>query len=147
MRLRFGVIDTDTAEGDHRLGTIVPGAKLDIDVPMDWSFTDNEQPNVTDHRTRGAVGWSYSEGPDQRTVIGRVVGDVTQRFRDRLRFLQRMIGYEVRPVALILDEDKFQPMLCKQRAGNQQDNAAWYVDTNGIRRTAGDVSLTFVEEV
>jgi hypothetical protein len=146
MRLTF--TDTDTAEDDHRLGALVPGEELTLDVPMDWAFTDNEQPNVTRYRTRSAIRWAFPEGPVQRSLVGRVVGDVTQRQRDRMRFVLRQVHYEAVPVVLVLDEDRPDvTVLGRLVSGNQQDNAAWYLDANSDKRTAGDLSVTFEEEV
>lgn len=146
MRLRFN--DTDTAEGDHGLGTIVPGNKLSIDVPMDWAHTDNEQPNTTNFNTRSAIHWAFREGPEQRTVIGRVVGDA-ERWRDMFRHLVKQIGYDQRAVAFINDDEQeiVGSMLATITSGSQNDHAAYYRDTQGVLRKAGDLSITMVEEV
>lgn len=147
MRLRF--TNSDTHTDDHRLGALVAGHKLDITVPLDWRFSDNEQPNVTHYRTRGAVGWAYEEGPPQRTITGRVVGDAN-RWREQFRaFLSSFAGYEIRPVVLVLDdsEEEQRVVLGTVRSGTDHDNAAWYQDSNSVWREAGDLGLTLVEEV
>jgi hypothetical protein len=145
MRLTFS--DTDTAEGDHRLGTIVVGAKLGIDVPLDWAHTNNQQANVTTYRTRGAVRWSFPEGPKQRTIVGRVVGDAN-RWRDRMRYVLGQIDFEARPCVLVQDTERPDlAILGRITSGSQQDNAAWYKDSSAVLRTAGDQSITFEEEV
>jgi hypothetical protein len=144
------------AESPFQLGTAKIGRRVQIDVPLDWSFTDNEQPNVTTYRTRGAVTWAYTEGPPQRTITGRLVGDV-ERYRDVVRYFQRYLQYETRSLVLILDDDLFSGdapagpekwvILARLISGNEQENAAWYFDSDGVLRVAGDLSLTFNEEV
>jgi hypothetical protein len=147
MRLRF--LDTDTAEGDHRCGTVVVGSRQDVEVPIDWSRTDNEQPNLTQVRTRGAIQWYYEEGPPQRTFTGRMVGDVTPRMREKLRGLLRSIGYELRPIAWVFDSERPTDAcaLVRSVGGSQLDNAGFYRDANGIIHSLGDLSITLVEEV
>ena len=146
--MRIRMTDTDTAEDDHRLGTLIVGRAVPLRVPLDWAHTDNQQANVTRYRTRGAVSWAYTEGPKQRTLVGRLVGDATQRQRDELRYVLGQYDYEARPVALLLDSSRSDTvMLGRITSGNQQDNAAWYRDSNGVLRTAGDLSINFEEEV
>jgi hypothetical protein len=146
FRLTFS--DSDTAEGDHRLGRVVAGRKFDIAVPMDWAFTDDEQPNITKYRTRGGIAWAFEEGDEQRTIVGRIVGDA-ERWRERLRFVLRQVGYESRSIALIVDDERGVETLILGRItnGSRHDNAAWYRDDDGILRPAGDTSIVFAEEV
>jgi hypothetical protein len=146
---RLRIVDAESHEGYHRVGVLSPGQRLDIAVPLDWAWTDNEQPNVTMHRTRSALAWGFAEGPHQRKYQGRIVGDAN-RFREKLRYAQRYLEYEVTPVTLIIDADGGDmPTAVWGRvvSGNQQANAGWYVDSDGILRTAGDLSITFNEEV
>jgi hypothetical protein len=145
MRIRLA--DTDTAEGYHQLGTIVAGVSIDVDVPMDWAHTDNEQPNVTSYRTKSGIAWAFQEGPSQRTIEGRVVGDA-ERWREKFRNMMRQIGYEGKACALVLNADQTPEtlMLGRVKSGASLDQAGWYKDSFNIMRTAGDLSLTFVEE-
>jgi hypothetical protein len=147
MRLRFA--DTDTAEGYHRLGTAVPGRQHVVSVPLDWARTDNQQPNLTSYRTRGALAWYYEEGPPQRTWTARLVGDVTQRERSALRGLLRQIGFERRPLAWCFDDDNRVDScaLVRWTGGSQHDEAGFFADANGVARAAGDLSIVLVEEV
>lgn len=164
MRIRFS--DAAPAFGVHRLGAIVAGTSLRLNVPLDWAQTDSEQPNITSYQTRSAVQWSYTEGPPQRTFIGRIVGDANLQnleYRDRLRDLA---GYQDRPVVLILDTEDYTigsptpnvfPYSCyrtmiygRVTSGSQLERAAWYLSTENdvdIHRQAGDVSLVVTEEV
>jgi hypothetical protein len=145
MRIRLA--DTDTAEGYHQLGTVVAGRALNVDVPLDWAHTDDDQPNVTSYRTKSGIAWAFAEGPTQRTYTGRVVGDA-ERWREKFRNMFRQISYEGKACALVLNADQTPEslMLGRVKSGASLDNAGWYRDSNGIMRTAGDLSLTFVEE-
>jgi hypothetical protein len=145
MRIRLA--DTDTAEGYHQLGTIVAGTSLDVDVPLDWAHTDDDQPNVTSYRTKSGIAWAFAEGPTQRTYTGRVVGDA-ERWREKFRNMFRQISYEGKACAFVLNADQTPEslMLGRVKSGGSLDNAGWYRDSNGIMRTTGDLSLTFVEE-
>ncbi|NRA04282.1 MAG: hypothetical protein HRU00_16965 [Myxococcales bacterium] len=145
--MRLGFSDSDTAEDDHSLGRLVVGRQFDIAVPLDWAFTDDEQPNITQYRTRGGITWAFQEGPDQRTIIGRIVGDA-ERWRDRFRYVLRQIGYEKRSVALVIDDERGVEtvILGRVKSGSRHDNAAWYRDADGNLRKAGDTSLMFTEE-
>ena len=128
-------------------GTLIVGMKLDIAVPLDWAHTDNQQANVTTCRTRGAIRWSFPEGPKQRTIVGRVVGDAN-RWRDRMRYVVGQIDFEARPTVLVQDTDRPDlAILGRVTSGSQHDNAAWYKDSSLVLRTAGDQSITFEEEV
>lgn len=146
--LRLQLSDTDTADADHRLGTLIAGSRYDFGVPLDWRHGDNEQPNITTHRTRSAIGWAFEEGPPQRTLTARVIGDASQRDREILRNMLRQIGYEKRPVALIRDEDNPTETLQLGRvvSGAQFDNSVWFTDPDGASRVGGDLPFTFVEE-
>lgn len=135
------------SEGYYTIGTVVAGVKLDVDVPMDWAHTDDEQPNVTSYRTKSGITWAFAEGPAQRTITGRVVGDAEQ-WRQKFRALLRQVNYEGKAVALGADSGAvFQNiMLGRVKSGSALDNAGYYIDGNGYLRPAGDMSLTFVEE-
>ena len=145
MRIRLA--DTDTAEGYHQLGTVVAGRSVNVDVPLDWAHTDDDQPNVTSYRTKSGIAWAFAEGPTQRTYTGRVVGDA-ERWREKFRNMFRQISYEGKACAFVLNADQTPEslMLGRVKSGGSLDNAGWYRDSNGIMRTTGDLSLTFVEE-
>ena len=144
MRIRMS---EPTPEDDHRLGHLVIGLALDFDVPLDWSHTDNEQPNDTMYRTRGGTTWGFKEGPPQKVITGRIVGDVSE-WRKTFRGLLRQIGYEVRPIALVQDDTNEDATLTlvRLKSGSQHDNAGWDFDTvSGEWFPLGDQSVTFEE--
>jgi hypothetical protein len=146
MRIRIPYWSS-VSEGYYTLGTVVAGIKLDIDVPMDWAHTDDEQPNVTSYRTKSGVTWAFAEGPVQRTIAGRVVGDA-EEWRQKFRALLRQVNYEGKAVVLGADSDTNYKniMLGRVKSGSSLDNAGYYIDNSGYLRPAGDMSLTFVEE-
>ena len=146
MRIRVPYWSS-VAEGYYTIGTVVAGTKLDIDVPMDWAHTDDEQPNVTSYRTKSGITWAFAEGPAQRTITGRVVGDA-EEWRQKFRALLRQVNYEGKAVVLGADSGTVfkNIMLGRVKSGSALDNAGYYIDSNGYLRPAGDMSLTFVEE-
>lgn len=139
-----------TYTGTHRIGSMVPGFHQRMTVPIEWSFRDNEQPNQTETRTRGGATFYYDEGPPQRVVDGRLVGDVDQ-FRRSLRDMLREIhSYAKYPVGLVLTSERVSretTVFGHVTSGSQMDEAAWYRDPSGEWRTAGDADLTVTEEV
>lgn len=150
------------------MGTLVIGIREDLTVPLEWSVTSNEQPNITNYRTKGGLTWAYPEGPPQRTITGRLVGDVSQEQRNTLRQLLRSHSqYETKPVVLVLDDsigvasrsapysDPNNVILGRITSGAQLDNAGWYEQTKSnspaadidIWKQAGDMAITLEEEV
>ncbi len=147
----LSAVTRGTVPGTHRIGAMVPGFHQQFTVPLEWSFRDNEQPNLTKLRTRGGASWEYEEGPAQRTIDARLVGDESD-FRKTLRDLLREVQqYSKRPVGLILDGDhdphRDVTLYGRVSSGSQLNEAAWYQDDDGVWRTAGDVDFVFTEEV
>lgn len=143
-----GLRDAGTPTGTHRLGAVVPGFWQEFDVPIDWTHTNNEQPNSTEGRTKSGVSWVNTEGPPARTVTGRIVGDVDEFRRLLRRVLSKWSDYNRVPAGFILNGKNLNPdnaMLVRWQSGSQQDEAAWYLDDNGHWRTAGDIDLVLVE--
>ncbi len=139
-----------TYTGTHRIGSMVPGFWQKLSVPMDWSCTDNEQPNVTEYRSKGGAGWQYEEGPAQRIFKGIVIGDCEEQRRTLRDALREFHGYSVRPIGLVLDStnpSRDTVVFGRWDAGGQMDDAAWYRDSAGVWRQAGDADLTVIEEV
>ena len=150
MRLTFP--NEATAEGDHRLGHIVPGLTMSNTVPMDWAFSDAQMGNVTRRRTTSGISWAHQEGPAERTITGRIIGDVT-RYREEFRYLLNdLCNYNERPMAFVLNEDvpNTELMLVTFEGSTQLDNAGWVQENvEGITRwrPVGDMSVTLKEVV
>jgi hypothetical protein len=147
MRIRFSGTE-DTAEGYNKLGTVVAGRYVPVDVPFDWAHSDDEQPNVTHYRTRSGIGWAFTEGPSQRTLQARVVGDV-ERWREKFRNLLSQVSYEERALALVLNDERAveSMLLGRVRSGGALDNVGWWRHpTSNDAHTTGDMTLNFVEE-
>lgn len=145
----YGGAYLGTATSTHRIGSMVPGFWHLIDPPLDWTATDNEQPNVTEYRAKGGAGWQYTEGPAQRTFTGKAVGDVQDARRALRDLLREHHGYSARPIGLVIDSTH----VCRDTvvygrwgAGGQLSDAAWYRDADGVWRTAGDTDLQVTEE-
>ncbi len=80
-----------------------------------------------------------------------MIGDVQQwrvKFR---RLLQQTAEYSNRCLALCLNEQLLSHpdtlILGYVSSGGDLDNAAWYVDSAGTWRSAGDISIQFDEDV
>lgn len=147
----LSTVTRGTYTGTHRIGGMVPGFYQELTVPLEWSFRDNEQPNVTSLRTRGGATWQYLEGPPQRIVDGRFVGDVNE-FRGSLRdMLRELQDYSVCPIGFVMDESgipsRENVIYGRVTSGAQNDNAAWYTDADENWRMAGDMDLVVTEEV
>lgn len=143
-----GIRAGGTATGTHRLGTIILGSWVPFDVPFDWTFTDNEQGNVTEQRTKGGFSWAQKEGPNQRTITGRIIGDVNEFRRKLRRMLGKYADFSRAPTGLVLDGKNINPdtlILMRWQSGSQQDEAGWYQDSDGVWRTVGDASIVCVE--
>lgn len=147
---RSGARPGGTASGTHRLGSIVPGVWVPFEVPMDWSFSDYVEPNTLPNRTASGITWEHTEGPDERVIRGRIVGDVSE-FRAKLRrILSAHHGYSRAPAGLVLNGAHPGPedlLLVRWRSGSEQDEAAWFPDENGHWRTAGDADVVCEEVV
>lgn len=145
----YGGASLGTPTGTHRIGSMVPGFWHLIDPPLDWTTTDNEQPNVTEYRTKGGAGWQYTEGPAQRTFTGKAVGDVQEGRRALRDLLREHHGYSARPIGLVIDSthhNRDTVVYGRWSAGGQLSDAAWYRDADGVWRTAGDTDLLVNEE-
>ena len=151
LRLTMG---GSTFDGFHTLGSIVAGQVTEFNVPMDWSYTDQETANVQNNRSRSGVQWSYVEGPPVRTISGRIIGDVTQYQRSKMRTSLRKQRYSETPLVLVLEESVKQTRnpnnVIKARYTNEfaMDNAGWYFDAaTETWYSVGDLSVTFEEDV
>ena len=146
FRIVFPAEETDT--GKHRLGTIVAGPVKDFDVPLDWSWRDNEQPNTTRQRTKSGITWNFSEGPSGRVVDGRLVGDV-DRWREEFNAMQRSLSnFDVKPIVLILDDEDYNQRLhlVYSVAGGGSDNDGWLRnETDSAWNETGDQIVSFEE--
>lgn len=137
-----------TATGDHRLGARVLGFAVPFTVPMEWSFSDDVRPLVEDYRTESGVSVAVRRGPAPRMIDGRVFGDVGE-FRRSLRgVLDAHAGYSQRCGALVLDARRVHRetvIYGRWTSNSSMAEAAWYRDSLGEWRTAGDVDVTFAE--
>jgi hypothetical protein len=148
----------NTATGYYEIGSVVVGTTFTLDnMPMEWTYTDNQQPNITTYRTKGAVQWGFVEGPPQRSMESLFVGDSAQN-REKMRGLMNqtasysrlpiVFGFTVTPSVdsapkRILGHDNV--MLSWVKSGGDLKQAAWYKDTNGIWRNAGDMAISLTE--
>lgn len=145
FRVLFPALTTDT--GKHRLGTIVAGPVKEFDVPLDWSWRNNWQPNTTRFRTKSSITWNFAEGPGARVLSGRLVGDVN-RWREEYNYMQNhLTEFDVKPLAVFLDDLSTARSLhlAYVTSGGDMDNDGWYLDDDGTWREAGDQTIDFEE--
>lgn len=164
--LRFTTTGShESAEGYWKAGRIVIGPVLDLNVPLEWTMENNQQPNITKYRTRSAIQWAFVEGPPQRIIGGRIVGDVYGQERLKLRYaLNKYSQYEKTSCVLVKDNtsnyassntnnylrQNCHPenvILGRITNGSTLNQIAWYQDDDGNWRQAGDVEIQFTEEI
>jgi len=139
-----------TSTGTHRLGSMVPGFRVEFSVPLDWAFTDNEQPNATEYAAKSGVDWVHTEGESQRVVSARIVGDITEFRRELRLMLDKYHDFSRRPAGLVLDSQHMERgtvMLGRWKSGLQEDEAGWKQDERGEWRPIGDAAFTMTEVV
>lgn len=150
MRVTFPTEQT-AHDGQHRLGTLLAGFLYNPAVPLDWTHTDAESGNNSIHNTRGLVRWAYPEGPAQRVLESRLVGDA-RKVREELRHLFRSLpSHDKLWMGLMMDSnaesDPERLILGRIRSGGQMQNVGWRPGTDDVYFPVGDMKLKFEEEV
>lgn len=151
--LRISMPNTTTAYANqHRLGTFLAGTTMVFNPPLDWSHTDSEHGNVTQHTTKSGVRWGYSEGPPQRTLEAQIVGDVDSVRRRMRSYLRALSGFDTFPVAICLDDlDPLHPakgMIGCVDSGSEFVQDAWKWDDVQQRWIAtGNQKIKIKEEI
>lgn len=136
----------------YRIGSVVAGSTLPMDIPLEWEHSDSDSPTATEYRSRSGISWAYIEGPPRRSVSGTVVGDAGT-FRARLRNLLRSTSrYAERPIVLAMDEsDLTNPetvMLVRTPGGVDFDQTGWrYLEDEDRWIPVGDASVEFEQDV
>lgn len=136
-----------------KLGSIIVGTTIPFTTPLNWQISESERPTSTNYRSRGAVTWSYSDGPSVRTISGNMVGDVYDQLRDTIKnSLRSLANYDVQPVLLSLDENRNRDpnnFIFGRVSGGSETNAdGWYYDEDTLFwRPIGDMSLSIIEVV
>ena len=148
MRVTFP--EYDSAEGFHRMGSIVAGATQPISVPLDWSTSDGEAGNVQVTTGINGTKVAYVAGPARRTFKGKIIGDAS-RYRDQFRAsIRDFAKYSGRPLVLITDDNDMtgSMLYCRYQGSTEMENAAWKYDSEESRWIkVGNMSVAFEEEV
>jgi len=150
--LRVSLSSASPPSGIYRLGAVVAGTTLPIDVPLEWEHSDEDAPTATTYRSRSGISWAYVEGPPRRTVTGTVVGDAGT-FRARLRNLLRSTArYVERPLVVCLDDRDLTnaetTILARIPDGVAFAQTGWrYLEDEDRWIPVGDASLTFEQDV
>ena len=152
MRLQLNAGDAKfpSADSGFRVGRLVAGMTLQIEVPLDWEYTDAEEPNVDLFTAVNGVRSAYERGPARKSLIATSVGDVA-RWRESFRGTIRTISsYQKDPMVLVLDSSSPNDSMLYSRlvSNTELQNAGWRYDSDKSRWFAvGDVSATWEEEV
>lgn len=144
------VTEVGTPTFTHRIGSILPGWWQRFSVPIDWRFRDHEEPHVSRYKTKSGVDWVYEEGPAQRVIDGRVVGDDVDERRLLRDVLRQLHGYEVHPVGIVLNADDVSRgtvVYGRWRSGSKMDQSGWNLDDDGVWYPVGDVDVVVSEVV
>ncbi len=133
-----------------QIGTMVLGRKMELDVPLSWEWSDDEKANIEEFNSRGGVRWSYRNGPSVRTLKGKMVGDVTEQQRRRIRTkLKSNAQYSCSPIVFYQNVGYYDPdriLLCNYSDQTNFENQGWYIESGRVV-PVGDMSLTFIEVV
>lgn len=152
LRLSLAPSVSQIPSGDegYRVGRVVAGMTLPIDVPLDWEYSDEQESNVELYTADSGTRSAYVQGRARRTIKANSVGDVA-RWRDSFRGTIREIAkYEANPLVLVVDSTSPNDSMLYSRlvSSTEFDNLGWRYDTTNTRwHAVGDVSATWEEEV
>jgi len=156
LKFRFHGTDV-TAEDYFKIGTIVGGLSLNLDVPIEWGTTDDSmKENVTHFNTRSGIKWGYTEGPAARTITGKITGDTNEQERIKLRnMFNSFIDISQFPVVLVMNSNgdtvggNIKPediVLGEIEGGMVLKNDGWYYDeVQESWMPIGNLSITVTE--
>lgn len=140
----------EPVEGHWFLGRLQAGLTLPINVPLNWSDSDDEEPNVDLQTMYSGVRVAYEAGVPRRTIKGTSQGDV-DRWRVAFRSMVRALaGYSRRPVVLCQDDlqQNLRGIYSRFVDSTEFENEGWRYDADAGRWVrVGDLSVTFEQEV
>lgn len=132
-------------------GSIVAGNTLSVNNLLDWDHTVDEQPNNTMFNSRSGLTWGYNEGPNRRSIQGKLIGDVTDQVRNRLKnSIRRATDFNRRPLFFVLEDGSQSPdtMFFGNVELGSNDNSGYFYDENMQQwRSVGDLTLTIIENI
>ena len=177
MRLRFFKTDAITNVGStayriepgywtidkqRTVGSMVMGHGTEFEVPINWTYTETTTPNVKTKVSPSGRKTSYEQGPSRKSLSLDVPGDASD-FRYKLsNLLRNNAGFTKKPVALLLSTESDVPndeldtairasnrynILARLTGAISNKNVGWVKDSRGVWHPAGDLSLTFEEEI
>lgn len=145
--LHITLDDAYTGTGDHRIGALVVGTYLRVNIPLNWTFQDIETERTTPTLTAGGDYWAKEDAPAVRAITGEMVGDI-DRTREGLRYLLRATSrYNLRTAVLVLDQDiPRNHVYGVWQGGSPKANTAKmkFDDGEGLY-DVGDTTITFQE--
>lgn len=151
--MRLSMPNTSTAYGNqHHLGHFTAGQTIPLTVPLEWHFTDSENPNTTEYTTTGAKRWAYEGGPSQRVLETRMTGDIGELRQRIRRYLRVFSRFDMYPVTLLLDSDQLLDpervfLGCVKSGAELTEYGQRYDSATSRWVTVGDMKLKLYEEV
>ena len=138
-------------EGYLYCGSVVCGNTLNVTKLLEWDHTVGEQANNTMLSSRSGLTWGYNEGPNRRSITGKLIGDVNDQLRDRLKNnIRRATDFNRRPLFFVLQDGSQSPdvMFFGNVEVGSNENAGYYYDElMQTWRSVGDMSLTIIENI
>ena len=150
--LKVRAVGTGTeVEGYLYCGSVVCGNTLNVTRLLEWDHTVGEESNNTMFASRSGLTWGYNEGPNRRSITGKLIGDVTEQTRNRLKNnIRRATDFNRRPLFFVLQDGSQSPdtIFFGNVEVGSNDNAGYYYDENmQTWRSVGDMSLTIIENI
>lgn len=137
-------------EGYWQVGRLQAGLTMPFNVPLDWSDSDDEQPNVDLQTMSSGVRVAYEAGAPRRIIRGTTQGDVS-RWRTAFRSMVKLLGgYSKKPLVLCRDDlnQNLSAIYCRFTDSTEFANQGWRYDLETERWVrVGDLSVTFDQEV
>ena len=152
MRLKLDPSVAKPRSGDagFRVGRVVAGMTLPIDVPLDWKYRDEQESNVDLFTADSGTRSAYRQGKERRVIRAESIGDV-DRWRESFRgTIRKVAEYEANPMVLVMDSLSPNDSMLYSRlvSSTELENDGWRYDGDNTRwYSVGDVSAIWEEEV
>lgn len=152
MKLQFGATGENNWDGRWGLARLIVGIAKKFDPPLQWQYSDNQTPDVSEVRGRSGASWVYKNAEPERRIMGRWTGSIHGEHRAFRDALANLAGYQQQPIALLLDDDnrtgiENDLLLTRFDGSVGLDQQAWRMDDahGNLVRPVGDMQVFFKE--
>lgn len=150
--LQLQVLGTGTEiENYLYCGSIVCGNTLSVTKLLQWDHSVDEQSNNTMFNSRSGITWGYNEGPNRRSIQGKLIGDVSEQTRNRLKNnVRKATDFNRKPLFFVLQDGSQMPdnIFYGNIELGSNENAGYFYDENMQEwRSVGDLTLTIIENI